>query len=165
MKHTTCTVVLPPSPSPAHGNSLKTCADDLIKFGTTVSTAEPLLGKPDSPNTHPQSIADYHNYHCSISLGTYVCTLYLLYMHMNMLYICTCPCVNVHVQCVCVCACVCTGLILHRCHLLGCASTHTCTCSRAHCSFFLHNAGFQTCSCTVAVLSCLWLNLVEITKR
>ena len=30
---------------PAHGNSLKTCADDLIKFGTTVSTAEPLLGK------------------------------------------------------------------------------------------------------------------------
>ena len=29
----------------AHGNTLKTCADDLIKFGTMVSTAEPSLGK------------------------------------------------------------------------------------------------------------------------
>ena len=38
-------IVSPPFPL-AHGNSLKTCADDLIKFGTTVSTAEPLLGKP-----------------------------------------------------------------------------------------------------------------------
>lgn len=34
--------------SSAHGSSLRTCAEDLIKFGTTVSTAEPLLGKHHS---------------------------------------------------------------------------------------------------------------------
>lgn len=27
-----------------YGNSMRTCAEDLIKFGTTMSTAEPILG-------------------------------------------------------------------------------------------------------------------------
>lgn len=28
-----------------HGNSMATCADNLVKFGTTMSTTEPTLGE------------------------------------------------------------------------------------------------------------------------
>lgn len=28
-----------------YGNSMRTCAEDLIKFGTTMSTTEPILGE------------------------------------------------------------------------------------------------------------------------
>ena len=30
----------------AYGNSMRTCAEDLIKFGTNISTTESLLGEP-----------------------------------------------------------------------------------------------------------------------
>ena len=61
MKIYCCCAVWCPLPSPAHGNSLKTCADDLIKFGTTVSTAEPLLGKP---LIYSPTLAPIFSVHC-----------------------------------------------------------------------------------------------------
>ena len=36
------TFIFPPA---AHGNSMRGCAEDLIKFGTTMSTTEPILGE------------------------------------------------------------------------------------------------------------------------
>ena len=32
-------------PFTVHGNNMATCADDLVKFGTTMSTTEPVLGE------------------------------------------------------------------------------------------------------------------------
>lgn len=36
----------------AYGNSMRTCAEDLIKFGTTMSTSEPILGEHTHTHQH-----------------------------------------------------------------------------------------------------------------
>ena len=91
-------MVSPPFLPPAHGNSLKTCADDLIKFGTTVSTAEPLLGKPLICSTtfvhlhrsflFSQSVTGCHSNYISESSGyTYTGTciiMWYVYVYMCM---------------------------------------------------------------------------------
>ena len=54
-----------------HGNCMRTCAEDLIKFGTTVSTSESTLGKhPQHKHTHLCCSVSVHSVHSCLVMST-----------------------------------------------------------------------------------------------
>lgn len=57
----------------AYGNSMRTCAEDLIKFGTTISTTESILGTLDQVMALHCVISWLYIATTSIHTGGHVC--------------------------------------------------------------------------------------------
>lgn len=70
--------------SAAYGNSMRACAEDLIKFGTTISTTESILGRPASSSVAVPDLIELtiyvHAKHIGWAWKEVMITCYLVFL-------------------------------------------------------------------------------------